>query len=104
VFQDVEQVATLDMEDDVLEPDAALRPELCVLRIIPVEVLHHSQRITGSSGAQTRSENHRSAANASQVPMDGFSVRAYQADDPECGERTVWLATYEARSPADSGA
>ena len=39
VFQDVEQVATLDMEDDVLEPDAALRFELRVLRVVPVEVL-----------------------------------------------------------------
>ena len=28
VFQDVEQVATLTVEDDVLEPAAALRPEL----------------------------------------------------------------------------
>jgi hypothetical protein len=30
VFQDVEHAA-LDVEDDVLEPDAALRPELRVL-------------------------------------------------------------------------
>jgi hypothetical protein len=28
VVQNVEQVATLVVEDDVLEPDAALRPEL----------------------------------------------------------------------------
>jgi len=27
VLQDVEQIATLDMEDDVLEPDATLVPE-----------------------------------------------------------------------------
>jgi len=40
VFQDVEQVATLDVEDDVLEPDHALRPEARVLRVVPVEVLH----------------------------------------------------------------
>ena len=46
VFQDVEQVATLDVEDDVLEPDAALRPELRVLRVVPVEVLHRDQRST----------------------------------------------------------
>jgi hypothetical protein len=26
---------------------------------------------------------------------NGFSIRAYRADDPECGEHTVWLATYE---------
>ena len=32
VFQDVEQIAALDVKDDVLEPDAALRPELRVLR------------------------------------------------------------------------
>ena len=46
VLQDVEQVATLDVEDDVLEPDAALRPELRVLRVVPVEVLHCIQRST----------------------------------------------------------
>jgi hypothetical protein len=46
VFQDVEQVATLDVEDDVLEPYAALRPELRVLRVVPVEVLHSDQRST----------------------------------------------------------
>jgi hypothetical protein len=42
VFQDVEQVATLDVEDDILEPDAALRPELRVLRVVPVEVLYRN--------------------------------------------------------------
>lgn len=46
VLQDVEQVAALDVEDDVLEPDAALRPELRVLRVVPVEVLHSSEDIT----------------------------------------------------------
>ena len=40
MFQDVEQVATLDVEDNVFEPDAAIRPELRVLRVVPVEVLH----------------------------------------------------------------
>ena len=40
VFQNVEQVAALDVEHDVLESDAALRPELRVLRVVPVEVLH----------------------------------------------------------------
>ena len=40
MFQDVEQIATLDVEDDVLEPDAAIRLELRVLRIVPGEVLH----------------------------------------------------------------
>ena len=38
VLQDVEQVATLNMEDDVLEPDAAIRLELRVLRVIPGEM------------------------------------------------------------------
>ena len=40
MFQDVEQIAALDVEDDVLEPDGALGPELRVLRVVPVEVLH----------------------------------------------------------------
>ena len=31
VFQNVEQITALDVEDDVLEPDAALRPGLRVL-------------------------------------------------------------------------
>jgi hypothetical protein len=39
MFQDVEQIATLDVKKDVLEPDAALRPELRVLRVVPVPVL-----------------------------------------------------------------
>jgi hypothetical protein len=39
MFQDVEQIATLDVKDDVLESAAALRPELRVLRVVPVEVL-----------------------------------------------------------------
>ena len=33
VFQDVEQVTTLDVEDDVLEPDATVLPELRVVRV-----------------------------------------------------------------------
>ena len=40
MLQDIEQVASFDVENDVFEPDAALRPELRVLRIVPVEVLH----------------------------------------------------------------
>src|SRR5262245_22765851 len=40
VLQDIEQVASLDVEDNVFESDAALRPELRVLRVVPVEVLH----------------------------------------------------------------
>jgi hypothetical protein len=34
------RVAALDVEDDVLEPDAALRPEPRDCRVVPVEVLH----------------------------------------------------------------
>jgi hypothetical protein len=45
VLQDIEQVASLDVEDDFFEPDAAFRPELRVLRVVPVEVLH---RLRGS--------------------------------------------------------
>jgi len=40
MLQDVEQVATLDMENEALEPDAALFPELRILRAVPGEVLH----------------------------------------------------------------
>src|SRR5436309_15872982 len=43
VLENVEQVATLNVEDDVLEPDAALRLELRVLRVVPAEVLHRLQ-------------------------------------------------------------
>jgi hypothetical protein len=34
------------VEDDVLEPDAAIRLELRVLRVVPGEVLHCYQRDT----------------------------------------------------------
>src|SRR4030095_7335586 len=40
VLQDIEQVAALDVEDDVFRPDAALRPELRVLRVLPGEARH----------------------------------------------------------------
>ena len=46
VLQDIEQIASLDVEDDLFEPDAALRPELRVLRVVPVEELHHLQNST----------------------------------------------------------
>ena len=46
MLQDIEQVASLDVEDDFFEPDAALRPELRVLRVVPVEVLHRLQNST----------------------------------------------------------
>ena len=35
VLQDVEQVSTFDVENDVLEPDAAVGPELRVFRVVP---------------------------------------------------------------------
>jgi SAM-dependent methyltransferase len=31
------------------------------------------------------------------LTSNGFSVRAYRADDPECREHTVWLATRDVR-------
>src|SRR5207245_9614921 len=40
VLQNVEQVATLDVEHHVLESDAAVRPELRVFGLVPGEVLH----------------------------------------------------------------
>jgi hypothetical protein len=43
MLQDVEQAAALNVENDVLEPDAALGSELRVLRVVPVEVLHRLQ-------------------------------------------------------------
>jgi hypothetical protein len=46
VFQNVEQITALNVEDDVLEPDAALFPEFRVLRLVPDEVLHRSQDST----------------------------------------------------------
>ena len=46
MLEDVEQIAAFDVEDDVLEPDAAVRPELRVLRA-PGEVFHcHRRRTT----------------------------------------------------------
>jgi len=45
VVEDVEQVATLHVEDDVLEPDAAIRLELRVRRrVVPGEGLHCYQQ------------------------------------------------------------
>ena len=80
MFQNVEQITALDVKDDVLEPDAALRPELRVLRGVPVEVLHrcsgyHDVCLIGTHWrhlqrarhcAQTRSEDRQTAANANQ--------------------------------------
>jgi hypothetical protein len=39
MFQDVEHIASLDVEHHLLEPDAPLLLELRVLRVVPVEVL-----------------------------------------------------------------
>jgi hypothetical protein len=50
VFQDVEQVAALDVEDDPFEPDA-LRPELRVLR--------HLREISGRRRLETGLRNNR---------------------------------------------
>ena len=46
VRQDVEQISALDVEDDVLETDAAFRPELRVLRVVSAEQFHGHQRGT----------------------------------------------------------
>src|SRR5258708_102601 len=54
VFQDVEQVATLDVENDVLEPDAATRLELRVLGVVPGEVLQCCQ-VSGDTQAERNS-------------------------------------------------
>lgn len=32
------------------------------------------------------------------LAVNRFVVRAYAAEDPECGGHTVWLATYDAES------
>ena len=40
------------------------------------------------------------AAYEQLLAANGFSVRAYLANDPECGGHTVWLATYDASWPA----
>src|SRR5262245_51100446 len=37
LLQDVEQIAALDVKDEILEPDAPLLPELRVLRVVPGE-------------------------------------------------------------------
>lgn len=34
------------------------------------------------------------------LAANGFSVRAYLRDDPECGQHTVWLATCDANAPS----
>jgi trans-aconitate methyltransferase len=39
------------------------------------------------------------AAYEQLLTSNGFSVRAYVAADPGCGDHTVWLATYDASSP-----
>jgi trans-aconitate methyltransferase len=35
----------------------------------------------------------------SLLAANGFTVRAYVPDDPDCGEHTVWLAAYEVHTP-----
>jgi hypothetical protein len=80
VLQDVEQVAALNVEHDILEPDPALFPELRVLRVVPGKVLHYWQDSTdvclvgthwhrsecAQECAQTRSTERHPAPNASQ--------------------------------------
>jgi hypothetical protein len=33
------------------------------------------------------------------LTSNGFTMRAHQADDPECGGHTVWLATHTSATP-----
>jgi hypothetical protein len=47
VLQDIEQVASLDVEDDLFEPDAALRPELRVAEDRPLHA------VSGAMGRDT---------------------------------------------------
>jgi SAM-dependent methyltransferase len=39
----------------------------------------------------------------SLLTMSGFRVLTYLADDPECGEHTVWLAQYQGEPVTDAG-
>ena len=80
MFQDVERVAVLNVEEDVLEPDAAIGLELRVLRVVSGEVLHCDWRSTTCAReahnrhrfqcarqcAQTWSRDGHSGANANQ--------------------------------------
>jgi hypothetical protein len=77
VIQDVEQVAALDVEDNVLEPDAAARPELRFFAssqskyftdISVGQCVLDRHTLASRPCAQTRSEDRQSAANANQVP------------------------------------
>jgi len=74
-LQDVEQVAACDLDDHILEADAALLPELRVLRVDSSELatgIHsgvprrHDRHRQGCAQecAQTRSKVHQPAANA----------------------------------------
>ena len=42
-FENIEQVTTLDMENDVLEPDATVRSERRVFGVVPGEDFHSGQ-------------------------------------------------------------
>ena len=69
VFQDVEQVAALDVEDDVLEPDGALRPELRVL------ASSQSKYFTAISVAQCVLDRHTLASTSVCPPVCPNPVR-----------------------------
>jgi hypothetical protein len=69
MFQDVEQIATLNVEDDVLESDAPLFPSFA-----SSQAKYFTPGRTSASTlqcarqcAQTRSEDRQSAANANQA-------------------------------------
>jgi len=79
VLQDIEQVASLDVEDDFFEPDAALRPELRVLRVVPVELLHrHSslaQRVLNRHTLASAPVARQCAQTQSEIGGDDLQVQ-----------------------------
>ena len=84
VLQDVEQTATLDLDDDVLEPDAALRPELRVLRVVPTKSFtwpsgYHNVCPNCSSGIDQR-------ANGTPRRWGGFTSHRFDGDDDAGGK------------------
>jgi hypothetical protein len=75
VREDVEQIATLDVEDDVFESDAALRPQLRVLRLVPSEATTDaSQGITDAGGQRVALVRRRVVINLGLVALQALSA------------------------------
>jgi hypothetical protein len=75
VREDVEQIATLDVEDDVFESDAALRPQLRVLRLVPSEATTDaSQGITDAGGQRVTLVRRRLVINLGLVARQALSA------------------------------